>query len=93
MHEDIERFTRDQVIIKDNKDFDRLKEVLIDQLEDEMRLQGVMRMLDIDPQWSADYDQEKDYFVCTLTVYGVFVGEDECDEDFRYSRGRKTKTR
>lgn len=93
MHEDIERFTREKVIIKDNKDFARLKEVLIGDLVEEMRLQGVMRMIDIDPHWSAEYDSEKDYYTCTLSLYGVFVGEDNCDEDSDYSNGKKTKTR
>jgi hypothetical protein len=92
MHNDIQRFTR-EVIIRDNKDFARLKEVQIQDLEDEMRDHGVLRCIDIDPHWSTEFILEKNYFVCTLSLYGVFVGEDDCPRDQAFYHGKQIKVR
>lgn len=92
MHEDVHRFTR-EVIIRDNKDFARLKEVQINDLEDEMRENGVLRCIDIDPHWSTEFIPEKNYFVCMLSLYGVFVGEGECPNDQAFYHGKQIKVR
>lgn len=91
MHEDIERFTRSPIIIKDNKDMSRLKQMFVEDLEEEMRLLGVMRCMDIDPHWDTRYDDKDDLYICGLSLYGIHVGIDNCSPDERFYNGRKVK--
>lgn len=93
MHEDIKRYTRSNVLIRDNADFPRLKEVLIKDLENEMRIDGVLVCLDIDPHWTVEYNAEKNLFECTLSLYGIFVGEENFPDDQAFWHGRKIKIR
>jgi hypothetical protein len=66
---------------------------MIDDLEEEMRLQGVMRTIDIDPHWSMSYNVEEDKYECILSLYGVYVGEDNCPEDHRIMNGKSQKVK
>jgi len=93
MHEEIERFTQGPIIIKDDKDFIRLKDVFIRELEGEMYECGYMRVIDLEAHWTSEYDFEKNWYVCKLSLYGVYVGEDNCPMDQGISNGRKIKIR
>lgn len=93
MHEEIERFTREPILIKDDKDFIRLKNELIRDLEDEMYESGYMRVIDLEAHWSSEYNFEKQWYECRLSLYGVYVGESDCPTDQGISNGRKIKIR
>ena len=93
MHEDIERFTQQDIFIADDKDLIRLKTTMIEDLEEEMRLMGVMRTIDIDPHWSMSYNFEERRYECVLSLYGIYVGEDNCPEDYKIMNGKRQKVK
>jgi len=56
------------------------KERLVHHLESLMRDYGYVPSIDNDPQFTLDYQAEKQAFYFNLTVYGVFVGKDKAWE-------------
>ena len=76
MHEQIEKFTLEG-IVGDDADIQLNKEELIHWLESDMRDEGYAPVLDIDPQYSHQYDSENNFFRFTLTLYGAYIGEEE----------------
>lgn len=69
MHDQIRSFFRAGDIGHDN--LLRVRQMLIDDLEDEMRDNGCVPVLDLHPQFTRSYDKEKDKFYFELTIYGV----------------------
>ena len=51
------------------------KAELVRFLETQMRDEGVAPNLDVDPQFTLDYDRETEGFNFELSVYGNYVGE------------------
>jgi hypothetical protein len=73
-HKPIKRFGLDGIIL-DDAQIVRLKSEYIRLLWVEMRLSGYVPRLDIDLDFTIEYNQEKEYFEFELSVYGVFVGK------------------
>ena len=73
-HKPIKTFRLDG-IIKDDAAIPRLKVELIKLKKTEMRELGYVPRLDIDPNFTIEYNQTKEYFEFTLTVYGTYLGK------------------
>jgi hypothetical protein len=72
-HKPIKRFALDGVI-NDDAAIYRLQQEYIRLLVSEMRLSGYSPRIDIDPQFTLSYNQNKNYFEFTLSVYGIYIG-------------------
>jgi len=66
--------------IKSDSDMVRLKEMYLKLLTDEMRSNGYVPVLDLDPQWSIKYNHLKDNYSFQLEVYGVYLGKRKAQE-------------
>jgi hypothetical protein len=73
-HKQIHRFQVNG-IIGDDAGFVRLKNQYETILTLQMRKKGYVRVLDIDPAFSVEYDNEKDTYNFTFTMHGVYVGK------------------
>jgi hypothetical protein len=80
-HKPIKKFNLNG-IIHDESALGRLKQEYIRLLESEMRLSGYVPRLDIDPDFTVDYNDRKKYFEFELTVHGIHTGrkQSECIE-------------
>jgi hypothetical protein len=72
-HKPIKRFALDGVI-NDDAAIYRLQQEYIRLLVSEMRLSGYSPRIDIDPQFTLSYNENKNYFQFQLSVYGIYVG-------------------
>lgn len=72
MHDEIIRYTIAGEIADRNQE--STKERMIEWLETQMREEGVVPVLDLDPQFSREYISERNVFAFSLSVYGTFVG-------------------
>jgi hypothetical protein len=72
MHKKIKRFYIEGVI-NDDSAILRMRENYIRLLKDSMRLEGYVIRLDIDPDFSIEYNGSGYNFV--LSVYGCFIGK------------------
>lgn len=75
MHDDIKRFhisgtTSDRNLIAEKERLSRF-------LETEMRGEGFVPVLDLDPQLTLDYDTKTETFAFTLSVWGSKVEKDK----------------
>jgi hypothetical protein len=66
--------------INSDSDMVRLKEMYLKLLTDEMRSNGYVPVLDLDPQWSVKYNHQKDNYAFQLEVYGVYLGKKKAQE-------------
>jgi hypothetical protein len=73
-HKPIKTFILDG-IIKSDSAIGRLRYELIKMKIEEMREVGYVPRLDIDPNFTIQYNLEKDYFEFKLTVYGTYLGK------------------
>ena len=73
-HKPIKTFTLDG-IIKNDSAIGRLRYELIKMKIEEMREMGYVPRLDINPNFTIQYNLEKDYFEFKLTVYGTHIGK------------------
>jgi hypothetical protein len=73
-HKPLKRFGLDGVIYSDSVMI-RLKEEYIRLLKTEMQILGYVPRLDIDPDFTIEYNVEKKYFEFELSIYGIFVGK------------------
>lgn len=73
MHEEIIRYSMDGVITDAN--LENHKSQLVEFIENQMREDGVVPSLDLDPGYTQAYDPEKDEFTFTLSVYGLYIGK------------------
>ena len=72
-HKPIKRFGLDGIIIDDSAIY-RLQQEYTKLLVSEMRLSGYAPRLDIDPHFTLSYNEQKNYFEFTLSVYGIYIG-------------------
>ena len=72
-HKPIKRFALDGIIIDDSAIY-RLQQEYTRLLVSEMRLSGYAPRIDIDPQFTLSYNENKNYFEFTLSVYGIYIG-------------------
>jgi hypothetical protein len=72
-HKPIKRFGLDGIINDDSAIY-RLQQEYIRLLVSEMRLSGYAPRIDIDPQFTLSYNETKNYFEFTLSVYGIYIG-------------------
>lgn len=77
MHEDVKRFTLEGEVSYTY--LAKTKKTLETSLEDNMRSSGYVPILDIDPQLTQMYDPEGEKFKVSITLYGAYVGERECE--------------
>lgn len=87
MHNDIKSYRLFGEI--DDAHIEQTKERLIHSLEDHMRLDNHVPVLDIDPQFTLDYKQDREIFEFCLTLYGVEVDEEEVESCAGMMEGRK----
>jgi len=66
--------------INSDSDMVRLKEMYLKLLTDEMRSNGYVPVLDLDPQWSVKYNHQKDNYSFQLEIYGVYLGKRKAQE-------------
>lgn len=73
-HKPIKRFSLDGEIGNDaliprlNQEYKRLLSI-------EMKIAGYVPRLDIDPDFTIQYDEDREIFTFELSIYGVFVGK------------------
>ena len=75
MHNEIKRFGLTGTITSDR--FVVAREALIKDVEDSMRDEGFVPVLDLHPQFTREYDPETEAFSFEISVYGAYVGEEE----------------
>lgn len=73
-HKTVKKFSLDGNI-HDESAIWRLKNEYLRLITMEMRLSGYVPRLDINPDFTIDYIEEKQYFEFKLSMYGVFVGK------------------
>ena len=81
-HKPIKKFTLDGVI-NDESSIWRLKTEYLNLLISEMRLSGYVQRIDINPDFTLEYNEAKKYFEFELSIYGIYVGK---RKDFYYSQ-------
>lgn len=74
MHDDIKRFHLTGTITSDK--FVSARESMIKDVEDGMRDEGFVPVLDLLPQFTRNYNAEEANFTFTISIYGVYVGEE-----------------
>lgn len=73
-HKPIKKFYLDG-IMHDNVSRTRLKKEYIDLLISEMQAFGYVPRLDINPDFTVEFNHKKKYFEFKLSIYGIFVGK------------------
>ena len=61
--------------IGDDADIWRLKYEFIRLVEMDMRSAGYVPRIDINPDFTLDYNHEKDYFEFSISIYGIYLGK------------------
>lgn len=77
-HKPIKRFNLDGMI-HDEAILGRLKIEYIRLLTSEMRISGYVPRLDIDPDFTIQYNEEKEYFEFTLSIHGIYTGRKQSE--------------
>ena len=62
-------------VIKDDAGIGKAKELHERMLIQDMRSKGYVPVLDINPQFSIKYNENKDNYSFFLEIYGVYVGK------------------
>lgn len=75
MHDDVKRFYSYGEITA--QEFVSAREELIRLIESTIRDEGYVPLLDMTPQFTRQYNLEKELFEFELSVYGVFIGKEE----------------
>ena len=73
-HKKIKPFSLDGQI-NDDAALPRLKTEYINLLISQMRLSGYVPVIDIEPDFTIQYNEYKKYFEFKLTVYAIYVGK------------------
>jgi hypothetical protein len=73
-HKTIKRFSLDGVI-QDESALGRLKNEYARLLVSEMRICGYVPRIDIDPDFTVDYNEDKQYFEFKISIHGVYAGK------------------
>lgn len=72
MHDDIKRFELDGEI--DSANLVEAKDRMVLFLETQMRDSGFVPALDLEPQFTRQYNPEKENYTFMLSLYGIYVG-------------------
>jgi hypothetical protein len=73
-HKPIKKFSLDGNI-HDDSAFWRLKDQYIQLIKTEMKIAGYVPRLDINPDFTLDYNEQKKYFEFKLSLYGIYLGK------------------
>lgn len=57
----------------------RLKDEYINLLNSQMKISGYVPRIDIDPDFTIEYNKDKEYFEFKLSIYGIFVGKKKAE--------------
>lgn len=76
MHDEVKRFPLDGEIV-DSSNLVQAKERLVNFVETQMRDHGFVPTLDLEPQFTLDYNLDTETYRFQLSVYGVHVGEEK----------------
>jgi len=74
MHDEIRRFNLTGLVTSER--FISARENLIKDVEDSMRDEGFVPVLDLKPQFTRVYDPVNEIFEFEVSVYGIEVGEE-----------------
>jgi hypothetical protein len=77
-HKPIKRFSLSGVI-HDDSAIPRLRSEYIKLIETEMRLAGYVQKFELDPDFTIRYNDIKDIFEFTLSVYGIYLGKKQAE--------------
>jgi len=77
-HKAIKRFSLDGNI-HDDSAIARLRAEYSKLLTAEMRLSGYVPRLDINPDFTLSYNEEKRYFEFKLSLYGIYIGKKQSE--------------
>lgn len=77
-HKPIKRFFLDGNI-KDEANLARLKIEYIRLLVSEMRFSGYVPRIDIDPDFTIEYNEKTESFIFNLSIYGIHVGKKQSE--------------
>lgn len=61
--------------IHDDSAIPRLRKQYEHMIEEDMRTQGYVPILDLDIQFSLDYDENNDTYNFDIVLYGIYVGK------------------
>jgi len=75
-HKPIKMFSLDGIIADDGS-ISRMKEEYARLLKAEMVLTGYVPRLDIDIDWTLDYNHQKQYYQFEISMYGVYIGKNK----------------
>lgn len=73
-HKKIRKFSIDGVLGQDS-DIPRIRAQYESLLVHDMRGNGYVPVLDLDTLWSTEYNQAKDNWLFTLSIYGIYLGK------------------
>jgi hypothetical protein len=77
-HKPIKKFNLSGVIY-DESAIGRLRQEYTRLIESEMRLSGYVPRLDIDIDFTIDYNEKKKYFEFEITVHGIHTGRKQSE--------------
>lgn len=75
MHDEIKRFGLTGEVASDR--FVSARDVLIKEVEDSMRDDGFVPVLDLLPQFTRAYNAGTETFSFEVSVYGTYIGEED----------------
>ena len=67
-------------VIKDDAGIGKAREMYERLLLQDMRMKGYVPVLDLEPQFSIKYNQEKDNYSFFLEMFGVYLGRKKAQE-------------
>ena len=73
-HKNIRKFSIDGVLGQDS-DIPRIRAQYESLLVHDLRGSGYVPVLDLDTQWSTEYDVGSDTWIFTLSIYGIYLGK------------------
>lgn len=76
MHDEVRRFPLDGEIA-DASNLVETRDRLVYFVETAMRDHGFVPALDLEPQFTLDYDLDKETYKFVLSVYGIYLGREE----------------
>jgi hypothetical protein len=77
-HKPIKKFNLNG-LINDEASMPRLKIEYIKLIVSQMKLNGFVPRFDIEPDFTIDYNEKKQYFEFKLSVYGIYIGRKQTE--------------
>lgn len=87
MHEEIKRFGIEG-IVAEGVNIVEFKDRMTRWVENSMRVEGYVPALDIEAQYSQQYNPDENNYTYQLSVYGLYVGEGAACEAAGVMNGR-----